>query len=329
MNSGPGDEEDDTPSRRDAEGASLMAALFNRRRQWMPLSSDQIKIVDEFAAGRLAGEAAAVAERLVRENAFAAERVMERHLLQQAERSPAPPRALTERILGQVERTGERRSASKPPFGAAWLSWKVAGVAVAAVVALVLGGELLLNPARSPTGTGHDTQQANSNPTDAAVPSVQVAMATIANRDLLLEPSDTKLRADPGRSSAGNASPRKELGTSENVVPRFYDIEVPSDLLAGWMARARSGSEIPAAELEPLVGRVQTFNSSQNLAILFDEALQTRLLQPTPPGVPKQTSVTQLRVYDLRQQPADDLPKALSIKTTQKLAPGYFVTLGP
>src|SRR5437899_6320592 len=170
MNSGPSGEEDDMPSRRDADGVSLMAALFNRRRQWMPLSSDENKIVDEFVAGQLTGEAAAVAERLVLENAFAAERVMERRLVQQAERSPAPPRALTERILGQVERAAARRSPSKRPFRAAWLSWKVAGVSVVAVAAMVLGGELLLNPPRSPTGIGHDAQQANDNPTDAAVP---------------------------------------------------------------------------------------------------------------------------------------------------------------
>ena len=330
MNSGPGGEEDDTPSRRDADGASLMAALFNRRRQWMPLSSDQIKIVDEFAAGRLAEEAAAGAERLVRENAFAAERVMERRLLQQAERGPAPPRALTERILAEAEGLVPARQApSKSAFGAAWLSWKVAGVAGVGVAAMVLGGQLLLNPTRSPTGLGQDARQVSSNPTDAAVPSVQVAMATIANRDLLLEPSDMKLRPDPGRSSAGNANSRKEPRTSESVTPRFYDIEVASDVVAGWMARARNGSPIPSAELEPLVGSVQTFSSSQNRAIVFDEALQTKLPQPTPPGVTKQTSVMQLRVYDLGQQPADDLLKAITIKTPQKIAPGYFATLRP
>jgi hypothetical protein len=43
----------------------------------------------------------------------------------------------------------------------------------------------------------------------------------------------------------------------------------------------------------------------------------------------KQTSVMRSRVYDLRQQPADDLLKVINIKTTQRLAPGYFVTLGP
>src|SRR5262245_8628689 len=97
MNSGPGGKED-------ADGASLMAALFNRRRQWTRLSAEQVKIVDAFAAGQLTGEAAAAAERLVRDNAFAAERVMERRLVQQAERSPAPPRALAEHILRKAER---------------------------------------------------------------------------------------------------------------------------------------------------------------------------------------------------------------------------------
>ena len=317
MNTGPGGEDD----------GSLMAALFNRRRQWLPLSSDQIRIVDEFVAGRLAGEAAAAAERLVRENAFAAERVMERRLLQQAESSPAPPRALTESILREAERAATRRSPVKRPLGAAWLSWKTVGVVGVTAAAMILGGELLLNPVRSPTGTGHEAKEANNNPNDLAS-SVQVAMATIANRDLLLEPSDVKLRGEAGRSSMGNANPRKALETSENVVPRFYDIEVPSDLLAGWMAHARAGSQIPSAELAPLVGGLQAFKSSQNVSILFDEALRTRILE-TPPGVPKQTSMTRLRVYDLRQQPSDELLKGISIKTSQSIAPGYFVTLKP
>ena len=126
MNSGPGDKEEEVPS-------SLMAALFNRRRQWAPFSSDQIKIVDEFVAGRLAGEAAFAAERLVRENAFAAERVMERRLLQQAENSPAAPSALTESILRGAESATARRAPVKRPFWAPLLSWSgVAGVTVAA-----------------------------------------------------------------------------------------------------------------------------------------------------------------------------------------------------
>jgi hypothetical protein len=36
-----------------------------------------------------------------------------------------------------------------------------------------------------------------------------------------------------------------------------------------------------------------------------------------------------LRVYDLRQQPADDLLKGISIKASQRLVAGYFVTLAP
>jgi len=36
-----------------------------------------------------------------------------------------------------------------------------------------------------------------------------------------------------------------------------------------------------------------------------------------------------VRVYDLGQQPADDLLKAISIDGKQKLAPGYLVTLRP
>jgi len=329
MTSGPGDEEENMSSRRDTahgDDASLMAALFNRRRHWTPLSPDQIKIVDAFAAGQLAAEAASAAERLVRENAFAAERVMERRLLQQAESSPTPPRALTESVLRKAEKATAHRPSMKRPFGAALLSWKIAGVAVVAVGAMVLGGNLLLNRGRSPNGIGTDATGTVASERIGTVPTIQLAMATIANRDLLLESSDVKLRSETGRSSASNPNLRKAPETSENVAARFRDIEVPSDLLASWMARARGDSQIPSAELEPIVG-----NSSKNIAILFDEALRTRIPQPPPPGVSKPTSTSMmlLRVYDLTRQPTDDLLKVINIKTTQRLTPGYFVTFRP
>jgi hypothetical protein len=280
-------------------------------------------MVDAYAAGQLAGEDAAAAERFVCDNAFAAERVVERLLLLQAASGPAPSRALTERILRNAERTTAHRSPFRRPIWAAFPAWRIAGAAVVTGAVLFVGGELLLNPARSPSGTGQAAKEAN----DTAAPSIQVAMATIPNRGLLVESSDEKLRSTPGRS--GNAAPRNASEPAEAVVPRFYDIEVPSDLLASWMARARSGSPIPSAELQPLVGRLQAFKPSLDTAILFDEALLTRMPQPTPPGVPKQTSVMALRIYDLKQDPADDLRKGINIQATQKLAPGYFVTLRP
>jgi len=283
--------------------------------------------MDEFAAGQLAGEAAAAAERLVRENAFAAERVMESRLLQQAESSPAPPRALTERIIRDAERTTGYRSPIRRPIWSVLASWKIAGAAVVTGAAIVLGAELLLNPGLGPSGTGQGGKEANSNP--ATGPSIQVAMATVPNRDVLSEPSTTRLRNEPGRSGSNNAGSRDASGTSPTTPPRFYDIEVPSDLLAGWMAHARSGSPIPPAELEPLVGSLQKPGSGQDIAIVFDQALQAGMPQPTPPGVARRTSMIRLRIFDLAQDPAGDLLKSIRIETTQKLTPGYFVTLRP
>ncbi len=312
------------PDTADEEGASLIAAITNRRRQWVPLSPDQANMVDAYVAGQLAGEAAAATEKFVHDNAFAAERVVERLLVLQAASGPAPSRALTESILRRAERATARQTPVKRPFWATLPSWRIAGAAAVTGAVLFLGAELLLNPAHSPSGIGQGTKEANDA---ATVPSVQVAMATIPNRDLLVESSDEKLRSTPGRS--GNATSRNASETTESVVPRFYDIEVPSDLLSSWMARARSGSPIPTAELQPLVGRLQTSNASQDSGILFDEALFTRMPQPTPPGVPKQTSAVELRIYDLKQDPSDDLRKGINIQTTQKLAARYFVTVRP
>jgi hypothetical protein len=192
-------------------------------------------------------------------------------------------------------------------LAAAWLSWRTVGVVGVAAAAMVLGGELLLNPVRSPTGTGHEAKEANNNPNDLASP-VQVAMVTIANRDLLLEPLDVRLRGDAGRSSTGNANPRK--------APRH-----PRVLYRGSTISRRRRTCSPARWRVPgLVPRSRRL-SWRRLSEAFKHSSHRRmsryfLMKSCEPG-------------SRRQQPADELLKGINIKTSQTLAPGYFVTLRP
>jgi len=77
----------------------MLAVLSNARREAIVLSSDEERLLDDWAAGRLAPEAAERAAGLVKRNALAAERVLERRLLDAARHSPPVPQSLAERVL--------------------------------------------------------------------------------------------------------------------------------------------------------------------------------------------------------------------------------------
>src|SRR5205807_9850451 len=77
----------------------MLAVLSNAGRDAIVLSSDEERLLDDWAAGRLAPEAAERAARLVKRNALAAERVLERRLLDASRHSPPVPQSLAERVL--------------------------------------------------------------------------------------------------------------------------------------------------------------------------------------------------------------------------------------
>jgi hypothetical protein len=162
----------------EAVDPAMLAVLSNRGKEATLLTSDQERLLDDWVAGRLAPAEAERAAALTKRNSLAAERVLERRLLEAARQSPAVPQELTTRIL----------KASPPPKAAPsrgwWRSldrWRwqgLAGAVVLAGVVAVVGVPLW--------------QQAMQGGEP-----MQVAMVTINDRNPLFEPSDVRMRG-PG-----------------------------------------------------------------------------------------------------------------------------------
>ena len=72
----------------------MSAVLSNRGRAATPLSPDQERLLDDWVAGRLAPADAERAASLTKQNSLAAERVLERRLLEAARQSPPVPQDL-------------------------------------------------------------------------------------------------------------------------------------------------------------------------------------------------------------------------------------------
>ena len=89
MNARPPDGSDEP----EAVDQVMLAVLSNRGRDATALSAEQERLVDDWMAGRLAPDDAERAAALVRQNALAAERVLERRLQAAAGDSPAGPTA--------------------------------------------------------------------------------------------------------------------------------------------------------------------------------------------------------------------------------------------
>ena len=215
----------------------MLAVLANRGRNATLLSPEQERLLDDWVAGELAPEAAERAAELVRRNALAAERVLERRLLDAAHRSSPVPQALEPRILG-----GASAARSSPLAG--W--WRSLGrrqwLGIASVVALACVAAIAVAPMLQQT-----------------MP-VQVAMVTIADRNPLFESSDIRMR-----------------GTGQQQVPpsdqRFRDVEVPTSLLRAILAAADGSAQAAAVrEIEPYLP-----NAKQPLYVIVDSTLRQRL----------------------------------------------------
>jgi len=200
MNARPPDGSDEP----EAVDPVMLAVLSNRGRDATGLSHDQVRLVDDWVAGRLVADDAERAAVLVRQNTLAAERVLERRLQAAASQSPPVPQQLTARIL--VASAPSKVSA----IGAWWRSlgrrqWAgIAGAAALASIVVVAGMPVL------------QRMLSGFSP-------LQVAMVTIENRNPLFEASDLRMRGTP-------APPGPVVGE------RFRDIEVPTALLKDLVA---------------------------------------------------------------------------------------------
>lgn len=223
----------------------MLAVLANRGKSAASLSAEQERLVDDWVAGRLAPDAAERAETLVKQNALAAERVLERRLLDAARQSPAVPQELAARVL----RPAIRREV--PAFGGWWRSlgrWQWTGilgaVALASIVAVV--GLPVLQQALRGTAP------------------IQVAMATIQDRNILFEASDLRMRG----SGAQQAEPSAQ---------RFRDVEVPVGILRNLLTAAGETSRTTASrDIEPYLS-ASSERDERPIRVVIDQALRNRI----------------------------------------------------
>jgi hypothetical protein len=240
---------------------------------------------DEWVAGRLAPGEAERAALLVKQNALAAERVLERRLLEAAEQGPPVPQELTARVL----------KASPPPkaspSGGWWRSfgrWQWTGIAGAAALAAIVAvvGVPLWQQTLRDSG------------------SIQVAMATINDRNPLFEPSDIRMRG-----------PGPQPGPV--VEQRFRDVEVPTGILKGLSAAAASSRNAASREIEPYLSLSGDGRPSH---VILDSALKAKI---------DASDVERMlvRIYDLEDPRASDIrPLVGPLPKGRRI---YLLTLKP
>src|SRR5262245_62462764 len=152
----------------------MLAVLSNPGREARVLSADEERLLDDWLAGRLDSEGTERAAALVKRNSLAAERILERRLIDSAQRSPPVPADLGARILA--------RAVSPRPMGRSWWHnlgrWRwptVVGALALASLLFAVGGPVV--------------QRAMQG----GAP-IQLAMATIGDRTALFEPSCLRTR---------------------------------------------------------------------------------------------------------------------------------------
>jgi hypothetical protein len=238
MNARPPDGSDEP----EAVDPVMLAVLSNRGRDATPLSADQERLLDDWVAGVLAPHDTERAAVLVRQNALAAERVLERRLQAAASESPPVPQQLTVQIL-------KASSPKASAIGAWWRSlgrWQWPSIAGAAALAsiLVVAGMPLLQ------------QMTSGGP-------LQVAMVTINDRGPLFEASDLRMRGTP---------PPPGPATGE----RFRDVEMPTALLKDLVATTGQPKSATSREIERYVlGGGGT--ADRPVRVVVDTALKQRL----------------------------------------------------
>lgn len=230
----------DGPDAPEEDDPVMLAVLANTGRNSTPLSADQEQLLSDWVAGRLAANDAARAAAVVKQNALAAERVLELRLQAAAHESPPIPRELTAQIL-------KAATPSKPSAMAAW--WRslgrrqwlsIAGAAALASILVIAGMPVL-------------QQMMTGSP-------LQVAMVTINDRGPLFEASDLRMR-----------------GTAP-VPPsdqRFRDVEIPTGLLRDLVATAQPKAAA-SREIERYVLGSDT-KVDRPVRIIIDATLKQRL----------------------------------------------------
>jgi hypothetical protein len=263
----------------------MLAVLANRGREATVLSADQERLLDDWVAGRLAPEDAERAARLVRQNALAAERVLERRLQEAARQSPPVPQELTARVLGASAAPKTSRSGGWWRWFDRWQWTGIAGAVVLAAIVAVVGVPLWQQAMQ---GGG----------------SIQVALATINDRNPLFESSDIRMRG-PGPQAPA-------------VDQRFRDVEVPTSILKGLSAAEAREPNIASREIEPYLS---LSGDRRPAHVILDSALKARI------DASKDDERMLVRIYDLEDpRSADIRPLVGPLPTGRRI---YLLTLKP
>jgi hypothetical protein len=249
----------------------MLAVLSNPGREAIVLSSDEEKLLDDWVAGRLAPDAAERAAGLVKRNALAAERVLERRLLDAARHSPPVPQSLAERVL----------KSAPPPKASAFGGWwralhrrqwiGIAGAAALAGIAAIAVAPMLQQTARE------------------GAP-LQVAMATFRDRTPLFEASDIRMRGTAPQPSPADL--------------RFRDVEMPAAILRNLVATAGQPAGTASREIEPYLPAAAD-GGKKPLRVIVDSALKDRVeTSGDRDRVP-------VRIYDLNDSRVADIRRAI------------------
>ena len=218
----------------------MLAVLSNGGGRGEALAPDEERLLDDWVAGRLAPDSfdTVAVEALVRRNTLAAERVLERRLLELAAQGPEPPAGTLAnlRLAPSPLAPADRRRWTIP-------SWRwptlLGGLVLASVLA-VASVPLVRQAMRGD-------------------PPVLVAVVSIADRSTLFEPSDIRMRGGEP--------------TSPTVNRRFTDLDVPAGLLKSLFREAAQPSAVVVREFGTLLPVGPRLGSSR---VLVDGALRAR-----------------------------------------------------
>jgi hypothetical protein len=225
----------------DAKGTdqAMLLALMNRGRDTALLSAEQEKLLDDWMADRLPAADVDRAEALAKNNAFAAERILENRLMAAARNEPPVPAELTGRILKMASPPTPKRFGFRWPALGTWQWSGLAGALAAAMAVVVFGIQQFTANAR-----------------------IQVAMVTVSDRSVLFEASDVRMRGAQQPSIADR---------------RFREVEVPTEIIRHLADVANTRVQGAAAQaIIPFLGSTnETGGTAPNVVV--DAALSQKV----------------------------------------------------
>ena len=203
----------------------MLAVLSNPGRDAIVLTPDEERLLDDWVAGHLGPDAAERAAGLAKRNALAAERVLERRLLD------AASRVLRYRNRSRHGFSGQLRLREVPHQQLVAFAGRRRWVPIAGAAALASIAAIAIVPALLRTN-------------DNGAP-LQVAMVSFADRTPLFESSDIRMRGAGAQQGAA-------------ADQRFRDVEMPTRLLRNLVATVASRRVLLHARSKPIFPRPPT-----------------------------------------------------------------------